>query len=46
MNPVAIIQFFEVICTEIYKRFLAAMFIKSGLLGTVLTYFGTVKINS
>lgn len=45
MNLIAITQFFETICTGIFRRPLVARSIKGGLLGLVSTYFGTVEIN-
>lgn len=46
INLMAIAQFFEAICTNIFKRFLAARSTKSRLLRPVLTYFRIVKTNS
>lgn len=46
INPVTVAQFFEDICTEIFKLFLAVESIKNSLLGLVSTYFGTVETNS
>lgn len=46
INPVAIAQFFEIIYTEIFTRFLAARSTESGLLGLVFTYFEKIKTNN
>lgn len=46
INPVAVAQFFEAVCTGISKRLLATGSIKDSLLGPVLMYFGTVEINN
>lgn len=45
MNLVAVAQFFEAVCTGIFKHLLVAGSIKDGLLGPVSTYFGTVETN-
>ncbi len=45
MNPVAVAQFFEAICTGILKRLLAAGSTGEGLRGPVSTYYGTVETN-
>lgn len=39
-------QFFETICTNIFKCFLAIRSIKSGLLGLVSIYFEIIETNS
>ena len=45
MNPIAVAQFFETICTGIFEHLLAAGSKDGGLLGPVSTYFGTVETN-
>lgn len=46
INLVAIAQFFEAICTGIFKRLLAAGFTKNELVWPVLIYFGKIEINN
>ena len=45
MNPVAVAKFFHIICNLIFMSLFAASQIKKGLLGLILNYFATIKIN-
>ena len=45
INPIAVAQFFETICTDIIEHLLAAGSKDSGILGLVSTYFGTIETN-
>lgn len=46
MNLVAVAQFFETTCTDIFIYFLTAWSTKSGLFGPVLIHFRIGKRNS
>lgn len=46
INLIVIVQFFEAIYTSLFKHFFVARFIKSSLLGQVITYFDIVETNS
>lgn len=39
-------QFFEPICTSIFKQFLVTEFIKKRLFRPLLTYYNIIEINS
>lgn len=46
INSVALAQFFEATCTNIFKRFFIAESTEDGLFGLVSTSFGMVETNS
>ena len=45
MNPIAVAQFFETICSAVFENLLSSDAIHSGFLGPVSTYFGIVETN-
>lgn len=46
MNPVAMLQFFDTVCKEIFECLLAANSETGGLFGPIATYFGMVETNN